>query len=635
MPDGTVPRHVLLRYFLLTYLAVLVNSSSYLRAVHFAGPLTVVFAIAAYLVYSLLYVGPLFLFLWLMQSLLRTNPSQRLLARIKLSPASATYVLAILCTWLLQVLIFSDAFIFRIYGFHLNGFVWNLVTTRGGIESLGNSPSTTLSFVLIIIGLFIAQIVLLFLAIAMARRSRRPAGPPRRGRIITAAVAIFCLAAFTELTFGVSNVYNYTPVLAASNAFPLFVPVSFNHLAERLGVEVHRDPSFTVKVDAGAVRYPLSPIKTEPLTHPPYNIILLVAESLRYDMLDPEIMPATWDAAHKSLWCTNHYSGGNGTRMAMFSMFYGLYGASWFPFLTEKRGPVLVDVLLNQKYQVEMYTSAGFAYPEFDKTIFAHVSPDHLHERIALPAWRSDQQQVAAMLEFIDHRDKSRPFFSFMFFESPHANYHFPPECAIRKPFMEDVNYATMDLTKDIGLMKNRYINACNHFDTQVDRIFKYLTTQGLLDSTIVLVTGDHGEEFMEKGRWGHNSSFHEEQARPPFVLWVPGKPPRHREDLTSHLDLPATLMPLLGVTNPPADYSFGMDLLANTSRTYTVVCSWTSVAYIDDQYKAVIPLKTTGFGQQEVTTRNDTPLEDTSAFFSSRGQQLVKVIAEFKKFSR
>ena len=238
------------KYFVLTYFAVLLNSISYLRAVHFPGPLTIAFATTTCLAYCLLYVGPLFLILWLLQGLLNRGPSRQMLSRIKLTPNSATYLVAILGTSLLQVLLFADAFIYRIYGFHINGFVWNLVTTRGGSESLGNSPATTRSFVLIIIGIVVLQTLLLAFSVALSRKPRPAARSPSRRRLIATSLAVLGLIAFTQLTFGVSNAYNYTPVLAASNAFPLFVPSTFDHIAERFGVEINHDPSFAVKVNA-------------------------------------------------------------------------------------------------------------------------------------------------------------------------------------------------------------------------------------------------------------------------------------------------------------------------------------------------------------------------------------------------
>ena len=238
------------------------------------------------------------------------------------------------------------------------------------------------------------------------------------------------------------------------------------------------------------------------------------------------------------------------------------------------------------------------------------------------------------MLEWIDKRDPERPFMTFLFFESAHAQYHFPPETVIRKDYLEDFNYATVDLQKDIGKIWNRYLNSCRHLDTQYERVLKYLKDKGLLDSTIVLVTGDHGEEFMEKGHWGHNNQFHEEQVRTPLILHVPGKGAQKIERMTSQLDIPATLMTLLGVTNPPRDYTLGYDLFGSETRKYTVFSGWDDIGYMDEKYKATFPLKGAGFAQKKVTTRDDGPVADKSAFFAERKTELLEIMNDMTRFS-
>jgi len=114
--------------------------------------------------------------------------------------------------------------------------------------------------------------------------------------------------------------------------------------------------------------------------------------------------------------------------MGMFSMFYGLYGGYWFAFQEQERGPVLIDTLIADGYQLQMRTSARFTYPEFNETIFARVPRGDMHEGDGRPGWVNDRENVAGLIDFVDRRDPARPFFAFMFFESPHARYDFPPE---------------------------------------------------------------------------------------------------------------------------------------------------------------------------------------------------------------
>jgi hypothetical protein len=625
-------KNILRPYLFLTYLALLVNAFGYVREIHYMGWITPLFVAATYLFYPALYLSPVVALMWLARRVLALRTVEGALGRLRLSRTVVLCFLAVAATGLLQVVLYADRFVFHLYGFHLNGFVWNLVFTRGGLESLGGDTGTTVSFTLIVLGLVGLQAILL-LPILLSRQIRYAFAVILNRRVLVGVmVGLIILGAFEQVTYGMSCVRGYAPVVAASNAFPLYAPITFNGLAEKLGMEVRREPSLNLDETSVRLTYPLKPIQLEPPAKP-YNLILLVGESLRWDMLTAKIMPATWELAQKSLWCRQHYSGANGTRMAMFAMFYGLYGPQWFSFLAERHGPVLMDVLLDQGYQLELFTSAGFSYPEFDKTIFVRVGAKHMHERICLPQWRCDRQQVGAMLEAIDRRDPSKPFMTFMFFESPHANYHFPPESVVATPYAEGLNYATMDVKKDALLMKNRYINACNHLDSQVRRVIEFLQERALLDSTIVLVTGDHGEEFMEKGRWGHNSSFSEEQTLVPFVLWAPGKEPRELTRMTSHLDVPATLMPLFGVTNPPEDYSFGYDMYGDTCRRFTILSDWNHVGYVDDQYKVTFSIKSYGFALPTVSTKDDVEVPDRDAFFAEHQGQLMQVLASLKAF--
>jgi len=350
-------------------------------------------------------------------------------------------------------------------------------------------------------------------------------------------------------------------------------------------------------------------------------------------MLDPEIMPATWAFARQASFFRQHYSGGNGTRMGMFTMFYGIHGAYWFRFLEERRSPVIMDVLQQQDYQLSMYTSAKFSYPEFDQTIFAQVPKAALHEADEGSGWQSDRKNVRDMLSFIRQRDPARPFMTFMFFESPHARYYFPPEDAIRQPYLENFNYATMSLAEDIGLIRNRYANACHHLDGQLARVIDFLREENLLDSTVVIITGDHGEELLENGNWGHNSAFTEQQTRVPLIIRVPGMDHKEIDWLTSHQDIVPTLLPLLGVESPAASYSLGYNLMGQPERKYAVVSDWSRLTYVDNMHKAVFPLENTALEQSRFTTRDDKELLDPAVFWRSHRAEVEAVAQELTIF--
>jgi membrane-anchored protein YejM (alkaline phosphatase superfamily) len=95
-------------------------------------------------------------------------------------------------------------------------------------------------------------------------------------------------------------------------------------------------------------------------------------------------------------------------------------------------------------------------------------------------------------------------------------------------------------------------------------RLLAALERAELLDDTLVVLTGDHGEEFQECGYWGHTSNFTPEQLHVPLVIKGPGVVPGVERAPTSHVDLPATVLEMLGAD--PAlrsGWTLGRDLLA------------------------------------------------------------------------
>ncbi len=616
---------VLNHFFFIIYLVMLALGTSYWPTGGFNQSTVTLFTLVVHLTYTFIYLLP---------SLLMT----KFVHRIALSFSSkgktrvrATYITAVLTAGLTLLLLFADSQIYEIYNFHINGFVINLITTPGGIESMGMSNSSARIFALLICGLFLGAAMLLWLInFLVRRRTGRPLLWKYRYLII-----VFALMTTGErVAYGLSNYSGYTPVLVASNRFPLYLPMRFNAVAKKLGFNPISEEDRLITSEVSNVNYPLAPLAVTP-PKKPMNIVWMVSESLRADMLEPEIMPATWAFAAKAHRFSNHYSGSNSTRMGVFSMFYGLYGNFWFPFLESRRGPVIFDVLKDQNYQWRFFSSQKLSYPEFDKTVFSDIPAENMQSYIQGKGWQRDRKNVTDMIEFLSHRDPARPFMSYMFFESPHARYYFPKESVIREPYLEDFNYATMDLKNDMPLIKNRYINSVHHLDSQLARVLKYLEEEQLLDNTIVIITGDHGEEFNEFGHWGHGSSLNDSQTRVPAVIWIPETGSSVVNQLTSHLDIIPTLLPRLGVENPASDYSLGYDMLGTTQRSYTVTGHWRTMGYIDNEYKAVIAMDNSHLGDNKVTNADDSPCDTPDQFYTSHQAELVQIMREVTLFSK
>ncbi len=592
-----------------------------------SGVLNGIYVVLTWLSYSIIYLIPaiaLTTLIWFC-----TKFTQKRLV--------ITSIVAIITASLTSLLLYANYKIFSLYGTYINGFIVNLVITPGGIDSLGGSTASSAGFVAIAIGFVVVQVLLLWLAGYLAERfytTKTKFGFSLR----KALVAYLFLLFGVHLSYAGYEAFNNDPVVSSTNSVPFFQPVSARHFFQNLGFDIKHVKQLQLK---GKLNYPLNSLHIKTPAKP-YNIIWLTAESWRADTLNDHIMPATWKFAEGANRFTQNYSGGNGTRMGVFSMFTGLPGNYWFPFLDENRGTALIDVLQQEQYQIHIYTSALFSYPEFSKTLFSKLQKNQMQELqpTGKLGWENDRQNVTDLLNFIDTRDKSKPFFTFMFFESPHARYYFPPESVIAKPYNDDINYASLDkktLRRDIGPIKNRYINAVHHLDSQFERVFKYLDENNLRDNTIVILLGDHGEEFMEHGFWGHNSTFVDEQVRTPLVIWQPGQTPKVHDKLTSHMDIIPTVMPLLGVQNPVSDYALGYNLMGNETRPYTYISDWSRITYKDNDKKITIPIRIQGFTGSNITGGHDEVLtnEALDKVKQQKAAITVQIFEDLHKFTQ
>ncbi len=577
-PQSRATRICLPTYFLLTWLHMLQQTWGFFDQGmdRFGANLNTLFHVTAWPLYSFLYLLPT---LGLTLAVRAVTPGRRL------PQAVAGVLLASMTLLVVRI----DSMIYELYAFHINSFVLNLLVTPGGISSLGSGTESYASAMLLV--LRIVQIQIIIMLVALWRGYARPALAIKGWQLAALLVSLFLVQG---TAYGISDVGNLGAVLDTSRVYPLFQRVRFRTLAGRFGFEHTSRSEFSAELGTTSpLHYPLAPVSFAEVRQPP-NIIFLVAESLRWDQLTPDTMPNTWNFSQEALRFTQHYSSGNGTREGLFGMFYGLYGSYWSTFMHAGKSPLLMDRMRELNYQFDLRTSAAFTYPEFDKTLFANTDPATMHAADGrLVPWARDELNTDELLQFLDTRDPARPFMEFFFFESTHASYSFPADSALTQEYQDGVDYTQLSraaLAQEITPLYNRYRNAAHWVDIQLGRIYAGLAERGLLENTIVVITGDHGEEFMEKGAWGHNSAFVEEQTHVPLVVLLPKESPAIVDRLTSHVDIATTLLQRLGAGNDTGGWTLGQNLLSTAARPYIVLSDWHSIAVLTPELKYRIP---------------------------------------------
>ena len=175
----------------------------------------------------------------------------------------------------------------------------------------------------------------------------------------------------------------------------------------------------------------------------------------------------------------------------------------------------------------------------------------------------------------------------------------------------------------------NLYRNCCYQDDLLLGRIFETLKKEGLMDNTIIILSGDHSQEFNENHHnyWGHNGNFSKAQIGVPMIWHVPGAKPQKFTHRTTHYDVVPTLMKNhLGVKNNPADYSMGRMMMDKTPRLWHVVGSNLNYAFI---IKNDTILEKTADGALDVYDAHMNPVKN----YRLPAKQFDKAIKQLNRF--
>ncbi len=114
--------------------------------------------------------------------------------------------------------------------------------------------------------------------------------------------------------------------------------------------------------------------------------------------------------------------------------------------------------------------------------------------------------------------------------------------------FIRDRKLKERPTSADLQRYVDAYDAALHEADARVGELLATLRATGLDDRTIVIVTSDHGEEFLDHGGVNHGRTLHEEMVRVPLLIRVPGMPAREIATPVSLVDVVPTLFELLAL---------------------------------------------------------------------------------------
>lgn len=460
-------------------------------------------------------------------------------------------------------LIAIDSFVFSQYRFHISPFLIQMIIDAGD-QIIGFSITMWLT---LFFGILILLIFEYALALFIWNRTEVLHSLLKPKLLISSLIILYLTSHFIHMYADANNDRSVTTL---TRYYPLLNPATAKKFMIKQGwASPITDDDINTNTSKSDLLYPVSPLTFE-TTESPYNILYIVLDSWRFDAMSAEITPNIYNFSQNSLVYNNHYSGANDTRTGIFSLFYSLPGNYWHSFESSQRGPVLIDALLVHDYETAIYASAPLINPEFDRTVFKRL-PHIETSTLGKSAYERDEKVIQRWLTFTNKMkstNNNSPFFGFLFLDAIHA-YQYPDSYPRTfKPTLSEMNYFTLNNSTDIVPIKNFYNNITHYTDSLVGKVLNNLKKNDMLKNTVVVITGDHGQELNDNKQnfWGHNSNFSDSQTRVPLIIHWPDTVPKAINQASSHYDLTPTIIEnIFKSKTDVSQYSIGRNLFTDS----------------------------------------------------------------------
>lgn len=469
---------------------------------------------------------------------------------------------------LLFIVAVVNSYVYSIYHFHINGLVLEMLTGPGASEIFVFS---TWEYVKAISLAAVFLLISFSLRYASGWLGQHPVCR-HLNRNILLALLLFVLLSQGIHIYGGATMKG--SVIETTDVLPYYFPLRANKLLGRLGlVDVEKLNQIRFQNHGTAVKYPLHPLKINK-PEKALNIVILCIDSWNPRTFTRKCTPNICAFADHAELFSHHLSASNATSGGIFGLFTGVSAYYWKSFDYGNIQPLLITNLLKAGYQVQAYPSATLEYPPFAKMLFRDVKGLNISTP-GRTTYDRDNRITHDFMADLDKYDGKKPFFSFVFYDMAH-NMELPKSKLYRfQPSWEYVDYMKLDNNTDPTPFFNLYRNSVAEADSLIGMALNKLKEKDLLRNTVVIITGDHGQEFNENHNnyWGHASNYSQYQIGTPLIYYYSGCTPGKRNYRTTHYDISPTLLhDVLGVSNPPSDYSMGKYLEDPSPRDWHLV---------------------------------------------------------------
>ncbi len=436
------------------------------------------------------------------------------------------FLSAILATTGLTLLL-VDTEVFTRFHLHINPVVWELVVNPGQAEL---ARDWQLMFICVPVIFLVEMLFGTWAWQKLRSLNRRSFAKPL-------VVLFICCFFASHLMYIWADANFYRPITMQRSNLPLSYPMTARKFLEKHGLldaQAYQqrlieqgDP------EAISVEYPLNNISFRDKGSN-YNLLMIVVNGLNANTT-AKYMPELNRFASQNVNFTHHFSSGSQDDTGLFGLFYGISPTYLEGIITSRKPSALMNALTQQNYEFGLFASDNFNSPLYRQALLSDFS---------LPAAvrQTDSQTTQQWQQWLATRG-ARPWFSYLSFNgTSDANL---PNKEGKQPTVATIN--------------RRYQQGAAEVDGQIAEVLKSLQDKGVLDKTVVVITGSRGVDLTSQ-----QNQMDAEQIQVPLVIHWPNTPAQTVSKLTAHEDVMTTLMQrLLHVSTSPSDYSQGEDLFA------------------------------------------------------------------------
>jgi arylsulfatase A-like enzyme len=308
------------------------------------------------------------------------------------------------------------------------------------------------------------------------------------------------------------------------------------------------------------------------LEAPPRGLVLVTVDTLRADHVSPYggivPTPAFETLAREGALAEQAYTPTPSTAPAHVSLFTGLH--PWRHRILENLVPVddgletLAEILRDEGFRTAAFVSSYVFHPRFGfDSSFERYEFDQTQSFAGQGTMKPDLSTLGEVttgnaLRWLNERaaaDDGR-FFLWVHYFDPHWPYKPPPGFEVSPMQPVDLSGKLLppeasDANELRGMIRG-YRGEVRYADAQLGRLVDRLRLLDLLESTVLVVTSDHGEGLGDHGLLGHSANLHEELVRIPLFVRAPGVTAGRRlRGLVQLEDMLPTALALLGVSIP------------------------------------------------------------------------------------